>query len=174
MPQMRRRPELEITRPELRRDTTPLVAALHVPVNRMVTLAKVELGMIAPLVAVFELVARAVEGAGDVAVGAALLVSVDFEDDGVAHPVSRGVGDPAQDGVFPVVLVGDVFFEVHAVVRFLCHPMSARGPGQKSSSRDVIAYPRPITALPRSIVRRHNIPRLARSSVVEGVEVLPG
>lgn len=116
---MRRRPELEVIRPELRPNTAPLVAALHIPVNRMVTLPKVELRVITPLIPILKLVARVVESAGDIAVGAAALCPVDFEDDGVSYPVTRGVGDPAQDGEFPVGLVGDVFFEVHPVVSFL-------------------------------------------------------
>lgn len=134
-------------------------------------LAEVELGTVAALVTILELVARSVEGVGNVTVGATASSTIDFQGDGVSHPVAGAGLGPSQDGVFPIGLVADVFLEVHAIISFLNHPLSA----QKSGSEDSLqgrTYPGAITALSCRKVRRHDVERLARSSVVEGVKAL--
>lgn len=97
----------------------------------MVALAEVELGMVAALVTILKLVARSVEGVGNVTVGATASSTIDLQGNRLSHPVAGAVLDPSQDGVFLIGLVADVFLEVHAIVSFLNHPVSARKPGNE-------------------------------------------
>lgn len=116
--QVRRRPELEVIRPEVIRSRTAgtLEVARSVPVDGVVVLAEIQFGVIAALVPLLELIAGAVEGARDVAIRAAASFAVDFERHGVSDPIPRAVLTPFHDSVFPVGFVANVFLEVDAVV----------------------------------------------------------
>lgn len=109
---------MEVICPEVIRSRTAgtLEVAGSVPVNGVVVLAEVQLGMVAALVPIFELIAGAVEGARDVAIRAAASFAVDLERHGFSDPISQAVLGPFHDGVFPVGFVADIFLEVDAVV----------------------------------------------------------
>jgi hypothetical protein len=118
MPQMGFRPELKVICPEIVRSSRAsiLITAIRIPMHRVVMFSKVKFRVVAVPVSVLELVAGVVKGVGNAAVPAASSVAVHFEGNGVSDPAAVAVGLPLHDGVFPVGLVGDVLFEVDAVV----------------------------------------------------------
>lgn len=129
MPQVRLRPELKVICPEIIRPSRAsiLITAIRIPMDRVVMLSKVEFRVVAVPVSVLELVARVVKGVGDAAVPAASSFAVYFEGNGISDPAAVAVGLPLHDGVFPVGFVGDVLFEVDAVVDALWLPCQRYG-----------------------------------------------
>jgi len=81
VPQVRLTEELEVVCPEVICSSAAgtLEVTRSIPVDSMVMFSKIELGVIASLVSVLELIAGRVKGAGDITVATTAAVSIDFQ-----------------------------------------------------------------------------------------------